>query len=101
MTERFSNSAIPIPRDDLERLLRGFVAMQETAGLAAQILIARLDRADGDTDLECNGDELDGTGGEDDFCDHHHLHYGPGCPVSDPDAAVDDDPCDALTEDGF
>lgn len=49
---------------------------------AAQALIDLLDVIDGDNDLEANGDELDGSMGEDDF----HDQYGtaPGCPVSDP-----------------
>lgn len=46
------------------------------ARLTAQ-LIERLDELDGDTDVETNGDELDGTGGEDDFM--HHERNGPGC----------------------
>lgn len=47
-------------------------------------LIALLDSLDGDPDLEANGDELDGTAGEDDFCDHSNWLGEPGCPVSDP-----------------
>lgn len=52
---------------------------------AIEIMIDMLDAMDGDSDLETNGDELDGTGGEDDFCDHSHgwLAYL-GCPISDP-----------------
>ena len=57
---------------------------------------------DGDPDVELNGDELDGTRGEDDFCDHNANWLGqPGCPVSDPDCAVDDMACDAFEEDGL
>lgn len=70
--------------------LHGFIA----------VAIDLADALDGDTDIEANGDELDGTGGEDDFCDHGY-NYGAGCPVSDPDEAVDDQPCDACTEDGL
>lgn len=47
-------------------------------------LIALLDSLDGDPDLEANGDELDGTAGEDDFYDHSNWLGEPGCPVSDP-----------------
>ncbi|WP_293873185.1 hypothetical protein [Sphingomonas sp. UBA978] len=47
-------------------------------------LIDRMDELDGDL-VEANGDELDGTGGEDDFVDHSANWLGyPGCPVSDP-----------------
>lgn len=51
-------------------------------------MIERLDELDGDTDLEPNGDELDGTGSpEEDW-----RHFTPptpewgaaGCPISDP-----------------
>lgn len=73
--------ALPgLPRDLLEQLV-------ETA-------IERLDAADGDTDAELNGDEADGTGGEDDFIDRGQgfvgVWSGPGCPVSDPGAAEHD-----------
>lgn len=44
--------------------------------------ILALDTLDGDPDFEFNGDELDGTAGEDDFVDHGWS--GPGCPISDP-----------------
>lgn len=56
---------------------------------AIEEMIARLDARDGDPDIEANGDELDGTGGEDDFC--HHNHAGPGCPISDPGSGYDED----------
>lgn len=52
--------------------------------LRVDLLLARLDRMDGDCDVEPNGDELDGTGAEDDFCPHSATwHAGPGCPISD------------------
>ncbi len=65
-------SAIPsLPRPALERL---------TARM-----IEALDTMDGDTDVEANGDELDGSLGEDDFHGHGTTPWtGPGCPVSDP-----------------
>jgi hypothetical protein len=48
-------------------------------------MIDHLDEMDGDPDLEANGDELDGSLGEDDFCDHNADWLGhPGCPLSDP-----------------
>lgn len=69
-------SAIPsLPRAALDRL---------TARM-----IDRLDEMDGDLDLELNGDELDGTGGEDDFLMHGADSFGlPG----NPEDAEDDDP---------
>jgi hypothetical protein len=48
---------------------------------AVERLVDMFDATEGDPDLELNGDELDGTGAEDDFCDHivpGHLQ-GPGC----------------------
>lgn len=65
----------------------------------AACCIERLDEIDGDPDLEVNGDELDGTASEDDplFRDEDHTRaqgYGAGCPIADPDCAVDDMPCD-------
>jgi hypothetical protein len=56
-------------------------------------LIDRLDLADGDPEIEPNGDELDGSGtAEDDYhpgCDRHR----PGCPISDPPEEDDEDYC--------
>jgi len=37
---------------------------------AVEHLVDMFDATEGDSDLELNGDELDGTGAEDDFCDH-------------------------------
>lgn len=50
---------------------------------AIETLVALLDTADPDPDVELNGDELDGNNSEDDFIDHEG-HGLPGCPVSDP-----------------
>jgi hypothetical protein len=65
-------SLIPsLPRPLLERL--------------AQSIIDRLDDMDGDTDVEPNGDELDGNQSEDDFMDHGGgWEREPGCPIADP-----------------
>lgn len=58
---------------------------REELGHAIEVLIALLDVWDGDPDLEPNGDELDGSMGEDDFCIHNTgSDYAAGCPVSDP-----------------
>lgn len=65
-------SLIPsLPRPMLERL--------------AQSIIDRLDDMDGDTDVEPNGDELDGNQSEDDFMDHGGgWEQEAGCPIADP-----------------
>jgi hypothetical protein len=55
-------------------------------------MIERLDEIDGDPDEEA-------TPAEDDFTDHRKFADGPGCIVSDPDAAVDDRPCDEPFQD--
>lgn len=56
-----------------------------------------IDRADG---FELNGDEFDGSMAEDDFCGHNSgAIAGPGCPIADPDLAVDDEPCDDRNDD--
>lgn len=63
-------------------------------------LIEYLDTLDPDPDVESNGDELDGTAGEDDFYPHSYRWKAePGCPISDPDCAIDDQPCDDPYED--
>jgi hypothetical protein len=53
-----------------------------------------------DPDVEANGDELDGSGSPEEDFGHHWdgIGSGPGCPLSDPDYAVDDLPCDAHDE---
>ena len=52
-----------------------------------------LDRLDGDTDIELNGDEQDGNVmAEDEFWPHwlnHHIN--PGCPFADPGGGDADD----------
>lgn len=61
-------SAIPsLPRAVLERL--------------TQRMIDRLDAMDPDADLEDNGDQLDGTGAEDE--PSQHQANGAGCAISD------------------
>lgn len=71
--------------------------------IAAQIeaLIATLDKLDGDTDVELNGDELDGNGtAEDEFYPHgRHDHANPGCPLADPGGGDADD--EGEKEDGI
>lgn len=82
---QFSNSAVPLPRDQIEAMLEAITAMQQVTGAMADSLIASLDRLDGDCDIEPNGDERDGSLGEDDF----HVQntggdYAAGCPIADP-----------------
>lgn len=56
--------------------------------LRVDLLLARLDRMDGDCDVELNGDEEDGTKAEDDFCLHNvSWSAGAGCPLADGIAA--------------
>ena len=65
-------SLIPsLPRATLERL--------------AQQIIDHLDDADGDTDVEANGDEGDYAGSEDDCCPvlANGTDMGAGCPIAD------------------
>lgn len=63
-------------------------------------LIEYLDTLDPDPDVEPNGDELDGSLGEDDFHPQNEdWKAEPGCPISDPDFAVDDQGCDDPFED--
>lgn len=48
-----------------------------------EVAVAILDCADGDPDVEANGDEQDHNFTEECFV-HHRLNVSPGCPVSDP-----------------
>ena len=71
---------------------------EAAGGIADTIegLIAFLDDLGGDPDIESNGDELDGTAGEDDFYPHSNWLAQPGCPISDPDACSAGDDGDWL-----
>jgi hypothetical protein len=68
---------------------------------AVEELIDTLDVIGGDPDVEPNGDELDGSNAEDEIGNHHcnNADVGAGCPISDPDSAVDDRPCDDINMD--
>jgi hypothetical protein len=70
----------PPPPAAVTRVLATFDRNQLEGFIA--VAIDLLDLADGDPDLEPNGDELDGSLGEDDF--HAQFGFGPGCPVADP-----------------
>lgn len=77
--------AILLPTADtpLGRILAQFDRLKLEA--AIEVMIGLLDVTDGDPeDHQANGDELDGTGGEDDFIDRSSHVDGAGCPISDP-----------------
>lgn len=102
----FTLSPDMAPAAPLMRLLGSFDRLKVEA--FAEISIALLDLIDGDCDIEDadadrepNGDELDGSMGEDDFCAHDvpWCLQGPGCPLGDPDQAVDDKGCDDINDD--
>lgn len=77
------------PMPAIARILCRFDRHQLEGFIAIAIDLA--DVLDGDPDREPDGDELDGSMGEDDFCPQHANSLGyPGCPISDPDSAVDD-----------
>ena len=71
-----------IPPAAVSRVLASF-SRDELSGFIA-VAIDLLDLAEGDTDLEPNGDELDGSLGEDDWHPAGLAFAGPGCPISDP-----------------
>jgi len=98
---------IPLPEASLALFTlrephREFFTLSRTElGDTVEALIAILDATEDDPDLEPNGDELDGSGAEDDFGGHNvpgHLQ-GPGCPIADPDMAADDIECDDIDQD--
>ena len=63
----------------------GTIALSNrTLAAVAEFAIALQDLIGPDADLEPNGDELDGSMGEDDFHLQHGIDGGAGCPVSDP-----------------
>ena len=73
---------IPIPPAVISRALSRFDREQLSGFIA--VAIDLLDFADGDRDLELDGDELDGDiRSEDSF--EYHGGYGPGCPIADAD----------------
>lgn len=92
-------TTLPTAATPVHRVLSRF-DRQQLAGFidVALDLLDLLDLADGDPDVEPNGDELDGQPAEDEFMDHGHGD-GPGCSVADPDLAVDDGPCDEPDQD--
>ena len=91
--------AIPVPPTAISRVLARFDREQLAAFVS--VAIDLMDLTDTDADLEANGDELDSSLGEDDFAPQGApIHLGgPGCPLSDPDMAVDDHGCDTPEDD--
>ena len=89
---RIINAGTAMPLFDLPAALGRRRAAREI-GDTIEGLIAFMDDLGGDTDLEVNGDELDGNGSEDDFM--YHGGYGPGCPVADPGEVDGEDACEA------
>ena len=74
---RLSNSAVPLPRHQLEQMLHAITAMQRVTGEMAVALLASLDRIDGDAD-----DETEAL--EDDFTPMpSEIDFGPGCEIAD------------------
>lgn len=77
--------AIPLLQTQRVRRLSALLAAfdRDDMEAAVEMLLAAMDALDGDTDREANGDELDGTGAEDDFVDHSGWRGGAGCPIAD------------------
>jgi hypothetical protein len=49
-----------------------------------EVVLSLLDFADGNPDIEPNGDEEDGSGAEDEEGAHTYYASGPGCEIGDP-----------------
>jgi hypothetical protein len=73
---------MPQPPAAITRVLAAF--NRKTLEGFITVAIDLLDFAAGDPDMEANGDEEDGTRGEDDFGFHSARDGLAGCPVSDP-----------------
>ncbi len=65
-----------------------------------ECLIGVLDAIDALDGVELDGDEFDGSMAEDDFCQRNTGGISqPGCPIADPDIAVDDEGVDDRNDD--
>ena len=102
------NHTVPLAYADVVQMRECVAALDTVLAAMAATFEQALDRHDGDPDVELNGDEFDSSHAEDDHPDigtdalrPGMWGGGPGCSISDPDAAVDDDPCDAHSEDGY
>ena len=77
-----ARNAVPVPPAAIFRILSRF-DRDQLAGFIT-VAIDVLDLAEPDSDLEPDGDELDGTAAEDDFYAHSKWLGEPGCPIADP-----------------
>ena len=75
---------------------RAFRAQIEALVESLIDILDRIDEVDG---FEMNGDELDSSLAEDDYHPSAPAFAGPGCPLADPDTAVDDEGCDEPYQD--
>lgn len=94
---------LPFPTAPAMPAVARILARYDRDKLEAFIAVAidLLDTLDPNPDAEPNGDELDGSNAEDDYggAANAGLWGGPGCPISDPDAAIDDSACDEPWQD--
>lgn len=90
---------LPFPATPRMPAVARILARYDREKLEAFISVAidLLDALDPNPDVELNGDELDGSMGEDDF--NKQRASGPGCPLADPDMSVDDQACDEPYQD--
>lgn len=95
----FPSGALAVPAADIRLFADMLISMQHACAQVAQTLIDRLDEFDGDPDLE------DATDAEDDHAISalgvQYAERGPGCTISDPDSAVDDQACDPESDCGI
>jgi len=84
------DSAPVLSADQRLEVFRAKALCWTVIGKAVESLVSLLDATAGDPDLE------NATGEDDAFEDHNERlgYYGPGCPVSDIDKGIDDDPHD-------
>lgn len=83
---------VPANRNSMAALFSRLDA--EALAAIAEAAINELDKRDPDSDIELNGDELDGSAGAEDEFQRHQGNYfvlAAGCPVSDPGGDGDDD----------
>ena len=76
-----ARNAVPVPPAAIFRVLSRF-DRDQLAGFIT-VAIDLLDLAEPDSDLEPDGDELDGNITEDEFMSHGEWG-GAGCPIADP-----------------
>lgn len=78
-----SAMAREIPPAPVLRILSRY--RREEIAAFIEVAIGLLDMADGDPDIEANGDEQDGVGAEDEECAYFaFVSEEAGCAVSDP-----------------